>query len=143
MGALNVRSRGGIYFVPYASRASMENLETFASSIGATFHTLPLPDTSKQKNMLIAAFEEDVHSQAFETMEALDKVLKSGKKIPPSVWARHKKRFDDLTARAAQYSDLVDSELDKAGTELMLLQQKVMEVLSGDFISEGRSGSKK
>lgn len=141
MDALNVRSRGGIYFVPYSSKNQMVALETFASSIGATFHTLPLPDTTKQKDMLVAAFEEDVHSQAYETMEALDKVLNSGGKMPPSVWARHKKRFDDLTNRASQYSDIVDSELEKAGTELLMLQTKITEVLNGDYISEGRGGS--
>jgi hypothetical protein len=139
MDALNVRSRGGIYFIPEASKPAMSNLETFATLVGADFHTLPLPDTTKQKDMLMAAFENDVHGQAYETIEALDKVLTSGKKIPPSVWARHKKRFDDLTARTAQYSDLVDSELDKAGTELMVLRKKVMEVLEGDYIADGRS----
>ena len=138
MEALNVRSRGGIYFVPAHREKDMEALETFSALVGADFHTLPLPDTGKQKDMLIKAFEEDVHTQAFETIEALDKVLNSGAKIPPSVWARHKKRFDDLTNRTAQYSDIVDKELDKAGTELMMLQSKITAVLTGDYISEGR-----
>jgi len=139
MNALNVRSRGGIYFVPKSSNNDLEKLELFATTLGAEFHTLPLPDTSKQKDMVMAAFENDVHAQAHETIEKLNKVLLKGEKIPPSVWARYKSRLDDLTSRTAQYSDIVDTELEKAGTELILLQQKVMEVLKGNLIVEGRT----
>lgn len=139
MDALNVRSRGGIYFVPRASGTSLDELEAFATAIGAEFHTLPLPDNTKQKSMVMAAFESDVHAQAHETIEKLNKILLQGKQIPPSVWSRHKKRLDDLTERTAQYSDIVDTEMEKAGTELLLLNQKVTEVLKGDLIAEGRS----
>ena len=139
MDALNVRSRGGIYFVPRASNKSLDKLEAFATQVGAEFHTLPLPDNTKQKNMVMAAFESDVHAQAHETIEKLNKILLHGEKIPPSVWARHKKRLDDLTERTAQYSDIVDTEMEKAGTELLVLNQKVTEVLKGDLIAEGRT----
>jgi len=138
MNALTVRSRGGVYFVPVANKKRLDALETWVGALEADFHTLPLPDTTKQKNMVLAAFEADVHEQAHEVVQQLNKIISSGKKIAPSQWARHKKRLDDLTKRTRQYSDLVDEEMEKAGTELLLLQSKVMQVLNGDLVSEGR-----
>lgn len=139
MHALNVRSRGGIYFIPRQNKKRLESLEAWVTGMGADFHTIPLPDNSKQKDMIIQAFENDVHEQAHETIQQLNKLLLSNTKIPPSIWARYKKRLDDLTARTSQYSDLIEEEMEKAGTELILLQQKVMEVLKSDLITEGRS----
>ena len=139
MNALNVRSKGGVYFIPVGNKDRLVALETWVNSLGASLHTLPLPDTGKQKDMVKAAFESDVHGQAHEMIEQLGNLTSSGKKIPPSVWNRYKTRLNDLTKRTKQYSDLVEEEMGKAGTELIMLHEKIFAILENDQVSEGRS----
>ena len=140
MNALNVRSKGGVYFIPVGNKDRLVALETWVNSLGASLHTLPLPDTGKQKDMVKAAFESDVHGQAHEMIEQLTNQTKAGKKMPPSVWNRYKTRLNDLTKRTKQYSDLVEEEMGKAGTELIMLHEKIFSILENDQVSEGRSG---
>lgn len=138
MDALNVRSKGGVYFIPVGHKDQLAALETWVNSLGASLHTLPLPDTGKQKEMVRVAFEADVHGQAHEMIAQLDALTKSGKKIPPSVWTRYRTKMNDLTSRTKQYSDLVEEEMGKAGTELLMLHEKIMGILENDQVSEGR-----
>lgn len=134
MGAISVRKQGSVYFAPKSSKDQTEALETLCNRLGngSMFHALPLVDTSKQREMVSSAFEDEVHDEATQLISKLAKQKQDGKQITIKSWENYQDQFKRLKKNAAEYAELVDNELSKAKAEIQALDQH----LTG-FITDG------
>ena len=141
MDAFLLRRNGSVYFVKKTEEeraiALCDLLEWIGNSSG--FHILPLIDTDKQREMIQGAFEDEVHESAQAMLNTLSEALLAKKPVTKTAWMEYMDRKEALQARAAEYSDLIDREFVKAGTELALLDDAMTEILTSGLIKEGRS----
>jgi hypothetical protein len=128
MRAFLLRRNGSVYFLPL--------LEWMGN--GSGFHILPLIDTEKQREMIQGAFEDEVHESAQKMLGDLQEALTAKKPITNGQWLDMLDRKDKLYSRAREYSDLIDREFAKAGTELALLDDSMTELLKQALIKEPR-----
>ena len=134
MSATSVRKQGSVYFIPVAAKERTEALETLCSRLGegSMFHSLPLIDTSKQREMIKAAFENEVHDQAAQLITELTSKRRAGESITAAAWEKYRDQFNVLKKNAGEYAQIVDGELDKVKIEIQSLDTNL-----GEFLSQG------
>lgn len=136
MAAISVRKQGSVYFIPMKAKDRTEALETLCSRLGggSMFHALPLVDTSKQREMVTGAFEDEVHDEAAQLISELANKKQEGKQITVGAWEKYRDRFNKLKSNAKDYATLVDDELSKAKTEIEALDRHLTEFLTNDLV---------
>lgn len=141
MDAFLLRRNGSVYFVKKSEEERAVALCDLLEWIGrgSGFHILPLIDTDKQREMIQAAFEDEVHESAQTMLNTLQEALLQKEPITRAAWLDFMNRKEALQSRAAEYSDLIDREFVKAGTELALLDDSMTDILKEGLIKEGRS----
>jgi Family of unknown function (DUF6744) len=134
MSATSVRAQGSVYFIPVASKEQTEGLETLCQRLGngSAFHSLPLIDTTKQREMVKSAFEKDVHDQAAQLIAELTSKRRNGTALTAKAWEKYQGKFKKLKASAGDYATIVDDELDKVKIEIESLNKNLTE-----FLTEG------
>lgn len=134
MGAIKVRSSGGVYFVSEEFADQLEALETVINSLddGTNFHSLPLLDDGKQREMLRAAFEEESVGECDRLIGEMTEILKSDKKITKDRFVQFKVEYDLMRRKVVDYSDLLDEKLDHTSTSLAIVK-KTMTKLMGQI----------
>jgi len=132
MGAISVRKQGSIYFTPMSAKDQTEALETLCERLGkgSNFHALPLIDTTKQREMIIAAFEEEVHDEATQIIGELKIHKAKGGQMTARTFDAYRGRYARLKVNAKDYAELVDNELTKTKTEITALDQQLMGLLT-------------
>ena len=124
------RPSGGVYFVSNEHIDRIDALDALVNGFnGPTFHQLPLINSTKQREMLRAAFEVEAAGQVEILMEDMRKLLqgKSGKITQGKAKAFHA-RFIEMTDRLGAYSDLLNEGMETTGMQLKGLQVQCMEV---------------
>jgi hypothetical protein len=138
VNATSVRAQGSVYFVPITAKAQTEALETLCQRLGAgsMFHALPLIDTTKQREMVIAAFENDVHEEATQLIAELTSRRNQGKAITAKAWENYKERFNRLKKGAGEYANIVDDELEKVKLEISALDNNLSKFLTEGLVKD-------
>lgn len=141
MRSFLLRRNGSVYFIPKDMEREAIAMCDLLDWIGhgSGFHILPLVDTAKQREMIQAAFEDEVHESAQTMLNTLQEALHNKEPITKAAWIEYMNRKEALQERATEYSDLIDREFIKAGTELALLDDTMTELLTGGLIKESRS----
>lgn len=129
MLAIKARPSGGVYFVQEAFAPNLEGLEKVVNEVGASFHSLPLLDDSKQREMLRAAFEDESVGDIDRLMDEIRTVMSDNKNISTEKYAEYKTTADTLRKKIAQYSDLLDTSLELSATRLELMQKQLFSLL--------------
>jgi hypothetical protein len=131
MGAISVRKQGSIYFAPMSAKDQTEALETFCERLGSgsNFHALPLVDTTKQREMITAAFEEEVHDEATQIIAELATRKTQGTQMTARAFDAYRERYQRLKGNAKEYAELVEDEMTKTKTEIQALDQQLVELL--------------
>lgn len=134
MSAIAVRRQGSVYFIPIRSQKLTEGLEKFTSYCGpgSAFHALPLIDDTKQREMVKAAFEGEVHDGATQLITELAQLQNAETEITPKAWTVYKEKFNTLKTQMGEYETLVDMELLQADSEMDALERQL-----ADFITAG------
>ena len=134
MNAILARSRGSVYFIPkkYSDKLGALSDFTEACGDGSGFHTIPLIDDSKQQALIANAFEEGVHEQATQIIVELQQHIDTQRPMTVNAWNDYRQKFTALAAKNGEYTELVDTELDKASLEL-----EVLETHLNDFLMSG------
>jgi hypothetical protein len=134
MSAIAVRRQGSVYFIPFKSVKLTEALEQFTTYCGpgSAFHALPLIDDTKQREMVKAAFEDEVHEGATQLITELGQLQGAKTEITANAWTVYKEKFNTLKAQMGEYQTLVDMELLKADSEMDALEHQL-----ADFITSG------
>lgn len=141
MRSFLLRRNGSVYFIPKDQEEQAVAMCALLDWIGngSGFHILPLVDTAKQREMIQAAFEDEVHESAQAILNTLQEALHNKQPVTKAAWLEYMTRKEALQERASEYSDLIDREFIKAGTELALLDDTMTELLKEGLIKEGRS----
>lgn len=128
-GGTMVRPGGGVYFLQERHLPTVEGLEaigdvlsdmTVADGSRVEFHSLPLIDDRKQREMVQRAFEA-------ETVDAIDALLVeinaltgSGKKISQDRFTGLMAQFQELTSKTKDYEGLLEDKLATTGHRLQI-----------------------
>lgn len=131
MNATEVRASGGVYFVraTYANEvAAMEKVIT-ALPGGSTFHSIPLIDDGKQRQMLRHAFEEESIGAIDGLLGEISDILKQGTKITSDKFADFKSQYDGLKRKVVDYSDLLDEALEATASRLEIMENALFTLL--------------
>ena len=136
MGAISVRKQGSIYFAPLSVKDKTEGLETLCARLGngSIFHSLPLVDTSKQREMITAAFEEEVHDEATQIIAELKAKKEDGVTVTAKAFDSYRDRYNRLKGNASEYAKLVEDELTKTKTEIQALDQHLVKMLTEGLV---------
>lgn len=136
MGAISVRNRGSIYFVPNSQKEQMFGLEGLISGLGGNsgFHTLPLIDNEKQREMVQNAFQEEIHDEASRIIGELKDYRADGKAISPAAWSKYKEAFNRIKESKTQYENMLEIELSIADMEVQTLAKAIAGMIEDDLV---------
>lgn len=136
MSATSVRQQGSVYFIPIAAKKQTEALETLCQRLGkgSAFHSLPLVDTTKQREMIKDAFENDVHEQATQLIAEMTLKRQKGSTITAAKFTTYRNQFAKLKKDIGEYATIVDSELEKAKLEIQSLDSNLQKFLTQGLI---------
>lgn len=139
LGATMVRPGGGVYFVHQAHVDSVEALERLGASLEpycvethgkVEFHSLPLVDDRKQRDMIQKAFEAETVDAIDEIMAEIAKLAKSDRKITSDKYAGLLTQYQELTAKTTDYEELLEQKLASTGARLELFERSLKGLLS-------------
>jgi SHS2 domain-containing protein len=132
MGAIAIRRQGSVYFAPIKEKARTLALEQFCAQMGtgSVFHSIPLPDTTKQREMIHQAFQEEVHEEATQLITELRRIHATEAVITAKAWIEYQKKLKQLQANFGVYGDMVGMEMTKAETELEAVNKQLKNLMS-------------
>ena len=136
MSAISVRHKGSVYYFPAKYREQGEALEEFCRRLGSGsgFHTLPLVNTAKQREMVKAAFQQGVHEDAQQLIVEMRRIKNQGKKVSAGAIADMKRRVDHIESLVADYESLIQGQLTQAVTESKMLKKELVELLTSGMV---------
>lgn len=124
MLALPVRRQGSVYFIPRSGKEKTQALEQLCQRLeGSSFHSLPLVDTSKQREMVHAAFEEELHEESAQLISDMNQVI--GKELTPKAWANYLGKLKHLREKYSEYTSLIKTEISQASIELDMIEKQL------------------
>lgn len=132
LGATMVRPGGGVYFLREAHETSIENLETIGVELSeysqgkVEFHSLPLIDDTKQREMVQRAFEAETVDAIDELIGEITDLSRAKKKITSDRYAGLVDKFQDLTSRTQEYEELLEQKLASTSTRLDIFQRSLL-----------------
>ena len=134
--AISVRKGGSVYFIPRTETPTVEALEQFVDHCGpdSKFHALPLIDDTKQREMIQAAFEVEVHEEATQLITELNQKRLHAEEMTTTAMAMYRDKLNDLRSRHGEYAELVEQEMAKATTEVEALETAFIEYLSSGLV---------
>lgn len=137
MGATMVRDGGGVYFVSHEHQATLTALETFVSGLpgGSTFHSLPLIDDQKQRDMIRRAYEAESTDAVDRMLGEISEIKTSGKKISPDKYAAMVTKFQELTSKTKDYETVLQDSLRATNSRLTIFQRSIFDLRSS--VKEG------
>jgi hypothetical protein len=138
LGATMVRPGGGIYFVHQTHVDQVEALERLGSKLEpycvdtngkVEFHSLPLVDDRKQRDMIQKAFEAETVDAIDEIMAEIAKIAKSDRKITSDRYAGLVTQYKELTAKTTDYEELLEQKLASTSARLELFERSLRNIL--------------
>lgn len=124
LNAIAVKPSGGVYFVHNSRQKTLNNLQELVKRIGqgCSFHQIPLPDTTEQREMLTEAFEAEVEDDCRllqkEIAEVNDKARSKGNKITAGKYAELSARYADIQQRSEEYTRVLGLAQERAAIAL-------------------------
>lgn len=129
MFSVRVRPTGGVFYVRSTHSTRLHNLEDAINAIGGGFHTLPLVDDTKQREMLRIAYETETQAEVEGLMTEIREIMMAGTKITRDRYVDIKMRTDHQQAKVSEYSDLLTEGVERTGSYLEILAEQVEELL--------------
>lgn len=132
LNSIRVRNTGGVYFVHASRQATVDKLQAFVRRFdnGSILHTLPLVDTTEQREMLADSFQADVEAACAKLLEDVSTLNSrySGNTVPAEKYAKANEAYQELQERAREYTDILQLGLGTAGTALDAALDAVMDL---------------
>lgn len=122
--------RDGVYFVGESRTPELERLEELINGIeGCSFHSLPLVDDSRQREMLKAAFLDDCLGQIDDLIGKIRKLSENDVRITPNRFADFQVLRTELRDRAEVYQSMLETSLGETKVRLEALDQQLWELI--------------
>ncbi len=120
--------RDGLYFTPEALSAEVEKMDTFVNNLPGTasFHSLPLVDDGKQREMVKHAFQAETVDAMQALMADIDRMRASARSISSDRYAEMLTQYQNLMSKTGDYQKLLSTELGEANSTLEIFQAKIV-----------------
>lgn len=126
-GAVSVKENGGFYFVHQKHAAELRDLQDFVRSIGSQMYLIELLDIVEQRDMIAESFIEDALREVRALQVEIGKILSDpDRTITEATHDEYVGKAVALIAKADEYQQLLDRDLDKASTELLIFKTTVL-----------------
>ena len=136
IGATMVRPGGGVYFVREAHLPVVEGYEAIGDVLNdmrteidhgrVEFHSLPLIDDRKQREMVQRAYEAETVDAVDRLLVEITKLSKSGKDISSDRYTALLDEYQSLMARTTDYEDLLQEKLDSTSKRLEIFSASLL-----------------
>lgn len=126
-GATSVRPTGGIYFLEEKYAGQVESLETFINDLfppGAECHSVEIPDTRKQREMVKRAIEAET-TGAIEAMMVEVSEIKAEGSLTPKQLVAMLGKVKKLEQKMGNYSRLLETDMKAIENRTRLLKGMV------------------
>jgi len=129
MGATILRD--GVYFVRNEFADKVDTLEEVVGNLpgGSNFHSLPLIDDQKQREMLKLAFEEESVGEVDSIIGEIRDIIQNDRKVTSDRFAEFKLKYDELKGKTSDYSELLGDALLGSNTRLELMDKAIFELM--------------
>lgn len=119
--------RDGVYFVKEEFADRIDALEAVVKALpeGSDFHSLPLIDDRKQRDMLRKSFEAESIGEIDRILGEITEINRSGRKITADRYADFKVEYDRLRKKAQDYSSLLDEAMSETGSRLEIMDSAI------------------
>ncbi len=127
MGATAVRPTGGIYFLEAKYMGQVDALTTFINDLfpsGAECHSVEIPDTDKQREMVKRAIEAETTGAIEDMMSRVDELKKEGK-LTPKKYVAMLAEVQALEEKMANYADLLRTDISAVSNRTRILKGMV------------------
>lgn len=144
LNAIAVKPSGGVYFVHNSRHSTLVNLQTLVRRIGqgSSFHMIPLPDTTDQREMLTEAFEAEVEDDCRLLLAEIAEVNEKSKirafKIPAKKYAELSVRYREVQERSEEYTKMLGLAQQRAGAALEMALDSIMDLSGRIDLKAGR-----
>lgn len=121
--------RDGVYFIREEYADQIAALDDVVNSIpGGMFHSLPLIDDRKQREMLRQAFEDESVGEIDKLIDEVTGLLRDKKPITSNRFAGFFERYSNLRGKVVDYSDLLDMAMVGTSTRLEVMNDTLGEL---------------
>lgn len=129
---IRVRRSGGVFFSPEEYKDRVNTLAELLNDLDGEchMHAIPLVDTESEREMLLAAFENEAVKEIERSMDEMAALLKSGKKITVHQASQYVEKHKRLTDQALEYSELLDDQLSRSTTGLEMFKKQVNQMVA-------------
>lgn len=128
-GATKVRDGGGVYFISADKVDTLKALEAFVNEdlgSGSSFHSLPLVDDKKQRDMIKRSFEAETSDAIDLLLTEMQEISASDKQISSSRYAALVTQYQELTSKTKAYAELLETTLGNTDSRLKIFQNTVV-----------------
>jgi hypothetical protein len=128
LGGISTKGNsGGQYFVQQKHVAELRDLMAFIKEIGSKMHVIPLLDIVEQREMIAEAFIEETMDEVRAEMVELNKIFSNPTRtITEATYDATVAKAAVLLAKHAEYSALLDHNLDRADTEIQIYKTQAL-----------------
>lgn len=130
-GATCVRSGGGVYFLEEANAEHVAAVEDFVNGLPGgvgEFHSLPLIDDGKQRDMIKRAFESETAGAVDELMIEIRDIRKAGQEITQDRYGRMVSQYKALRSKTKKYGGILETNLAETKSRLELLETGIVKL---------------
>jgi hypothetical protein len=127
LGGTCVKESGGLYFVAQEHVDEITALGRWVKLIGSEFHSLPLLNLSEQRDMILAAFEDETVAELERLSVEVGKILKEpGREIEEKTFDAYGEKAAYLARKIDEYGKMLGSRAERAATEQRIFAVQVM-----------------
>lgn len=135
LGGISVKGdAGGLYFVQQKHVSELRDLMAWVKQNcgkGSNMHTIPLLDIVEQREMLADAFINETMDKIRAQMVEMKKILSNqSRTITEATYDEYVGRAATLLAKHKEYSTLLDTNLDRADTEIQIFKTQALSLHS-------------
>lgn len=130
----------GAYFVATEKSAAVDALENLGDLLNdangtpgawgdVTIHSMPLVDTSRQRDMIKKAFEQGAESEIEDFLTEIGTALKAhketGRKVRSDKFERIESKYAELMAKTQDYQDMLEDHLADTQAKLKIFFKSI------------------
>lgn len=129
--ATSVRPGGGVFFVSEEYADKVAAVEKFVNALpgDCVFHSLPLVDDRKQREMLQRAFEAETSDAIDNLLAEISDIRQNGTRIGEARYAEFLDEYQTLMTKTKEYEGLLEGSLASTHSRLTIFQSSIMSLL--------------
>lgn len=126
LGGTCVKGSGGLYFVKQEHADTVAKLGQWTRGVGSEFHALPLLNLQDQREMILAAFEEETLEDVGKLQDEIAKIIKADTPILAKTFDQYVEKAAAHAARLKDYSRTTGGKAERAEDAINVLHAQAM-----------------